>query len=162
MVSFASLVFSGEAFKKARAKSLSNVSDRYNYYRITSKKDIENQQIGIDARDKTGFQQIINYGEISNVSIGSSKKNKTARPFNSSVLRRVARGNTDGQNLGVKANSKNRGKISNIVHIKNSKIISENKNGSNVGVKISGSNGVKQMQIDNTVSIVNSTISDSE
>ncbi|MCV6587719.1 MAG: hypothetical protein OIF57_01645 [Marinobacterium sp.] len=127
------------AYDRARVKSLSNISDRYNYKVIRNKRDLKHQDddVGINNSKARGYSTVKNIVDIKNVNINSSHL----------------------KNIGVSINCKNRGQISNHVNINNATINAGISGGVNSGINLTGcSNRSDRLNINNNVNIRKSRV----
>ncbi len=158
-----SSAYSSDALLKLRAKQLSKKSDSVNYVKIKTKKELEEYQKtgGVKIKKGNTSRHVINYVEIENTKIydrGNMKRGNMQRG-NINLQNSIGEDVNYNKNLGivVEKDVKLRGKVSNVVKIKNSKINTSEQDNLNIGITVKGSR-VNSTNIRNRVYIDRSTV----
>ena len=127
------------AYERARVKTLSGISDRYNHTVIRSKKDLRNQDedIGLNNTKARGYSTVHNIVEIRNIKADSRHL----------------------ENIGVKINCRNRGSVTNHVNVRGAMINRKNSGSVNSGIELTGcKNNTTRENINNNVNITRSRV----
>jgi hypothetical protein len=153
-----------DALTKIRAKQLSDKRDDVNYVKIKTKKDLEDNKdkMGLKVdKDVAKSRNIINYVEIENTKAydrGNFQRDGFHRGVDVYNENRD-KNNEYQKNVGivVDEDTKLKGKVTNIVDIKNSQIDTKENENLNIGVSVKGAKS-NNVEITNKVHLQDSKI----
>lgn len=158
-----SSAYSSDSLLKLRAKQLSKKSDSVSYTKIKTKKELEEYQKTGGVRVKKGStsRNVINYVEIENTKVydrGNVQRGSFQRGYTNFEASRGGDVNYN-KNVGivVDKDAKLKGRVSNVVKIKNSKINTDAQDNLNIGIAVKGTNA-NNANIKNSVYIQDSTV----
>jgi hypothetical protein len=158
-----SVASSSDALLKLRAKQLSKKNKNVSYTKIRTKKELEAYQKTGGVRIKKGnkSRNIINYVEIENTKIydrGNVQRGSFQRGYTNFKNSRSSDTNYN-KNIGivVEKDAKLKGRVSNVVKVKNSTINTSAQDNLNIGIAVKGTN-VNGVNIKNRVYVDRSTL----